>query len=382
LGAPHPNINHSLSSATDWKNQIWVCKEVGSLFEMLPWFDPVGAKKSLRKSLIVYLEQVADGNVLALAKHIRCSHRNLQSWLDGAHIPQLDSLLRISRFLDVPTSSLFSPSGPTPTNIVAANQSFAVLGKRDVFQYRHSCKIRQALLEALNDAVPLSLSDVARRLGYTGIDRLYASDRKLCNKIVDRYRKSDRGQWWSKPGATRICEAVRIKEILEQSLKSSQTISVFKIAASLGYANSGFIRRKFPDLCTAISQRIAEANQARFERMHQVLENSLQEDPAPTLTDLSHRLGYSAPTVLRVHEPALCSQIAARYPADHTKRRAAIERRAAAMLEETPVPSVRDVCKRLGITVRFMDVYFPATRSLIAQQHRRALSIERESPAA
>ena len=47
------------------------------------------------------------------------------------------------------------------------------------------------------------------------------------------------------------------------------------------------------------------------------------------------------------------------------------------MLEETPVPSVRDVCKRLGITVRFMDVYFPATRSLIAQQHRRALSIER-----
>src|SRR5437763_13323631 len=54
--------------------------------------------------------------------------------------------------------------------------------------------------------------------------------------------------------------------------------------------------------------------------------------------------------------------------------RADLERRAAAALSESPAPSLRDVCKRLGITVFFMNKYFPAVRQAIAEQHRRCAS--------
>ena len=38
------------------------------------------------------------------------------------------------------------------------------------------------------------------------------------------------------------------------------------------------------------------------------------------------------------------------------------------------MPTVRDVCKRLAITLWFMNKYFPAVRRMIAMQHRRCVA--------
>src|SRR5437763_16868386 len=54
--------------------------------------------------------------------------------------------------------------------------------------------------------------------------------------------------------------------------------------------------------------------------------------------------------------------------------RADLERRAAAALSESPAPSLLDVCKRLGITVFFMNKYFPAVRQAIAEHYRQLVS--------
>jgi hypothetical protein len=53
-----------------------------------------------------------------------------------------------------------------------------------------------------------------------------------------------------------------------------------------------------------------------------------------------------------------------------------MEKMAMAALGETPVPSVQDLCKRLGISVWVMNQYFPALRSMVAEQHRRSTSAE------
>jgi hypothetical protein len=58
------------------------------------------------------------------------------------------------------------------------------------------------------------------------------------------------------------------------------------------------------------------------------------------------------------------------------KHRADLEREAAAALEETPVPSVTALCKRLNITKWFMHQYFPAVRQAVATQHRQWVSSE------
>jgi hypothetical protein len=109
----------------------------------------------------------------------------------------------------------------------------------------------------------------------------------------------------------------------------------------------------------------------RTQGIRQTLEGALNESPAPTLVELSRRLGYSTSTVLRAHEPDLCDLLADRRQRDVTKYRSDLKRAAKAALNETPVPSVRDLCKRLGVTVWFMGKYFPSVRHMIAEKRRR-----------
>ena len=370
LGAPDAGTTRVPSE------EAWLCTQVGGLLAMLPLVNPAMVRDSFRRSLTAYLDQVAGGNVLALAQHVRCPHGILQNWLDGVTVPQLRNLLRTCRFLNISVSSLFDVSGPTAVDIAAARASNARTGDRGVSPSRHAREIRKALRAALDEAVPRSLSDVARSLGYTGTDRLYQASRKLCHKIAARYRQSGRSHWWRKPGATRICDTWRLKEILQKSLNSDRPTSVHQIAVSLGYSNEGYVRQKYPELCRAISDKIAAAAQTWPNYRRSLLERALNEHPAPTLKDLSRRLGCSSGTVLRAHEPDLCDRLIARRQAHILERRAALKRTVMAALEEKPVPSVRDLCKRLGITAWFMNKYFPAVRQMVAEQHRNCTSAE------
>jgi hypothetical protein len=168
--------------------------------------------------------------------------------------------------LKIPASTLFGPSGPTPGNLAVAKEAFALTGNRGVSPSRSAGELRQAILAAFEEVVPRSLSDVARSLGYTNTDRLYQADRNLCHDIAARYRHSGRSHWWRKPGAIRICEASRLKEILEQSLKSNRPASVHQISASLGYSNDGYVHQRYPELCRAIGEKIALAKQAEPDK--------------------------------------------------------------------------------------------------------------------
>jgi hypothetical protein len=67
----------------------------------------------------------------------------------------------------------------------------------------------------------------------------------------------------------------------------------------------------------------------------------------------------------------------ARYGTYVAKHRADLQKKAASALDETPVPSLRTVCKRLGITLWFMNKYFPTVRRRIAKQRRECAMAER-----
>jgi AraC-like DNA-binding protein len=206
------------------------------------------------------------------------------------------------------------------------------------------------LRRAFREDTPISLSDVARGLGYTTTERLYQADRKLCHRIAARYRQSGKSHWWRKPGATRICDVPRLQEILEESLASHEPVSVHHIAARIGYSNDGYLQQKFPELCAAISEKVAEKRHARLDEIRRTLEEALGEHPAPTLAELSRRLGCTSSSTLRMHEPDLCDRLLVRYRACIEERRSELKRAAESILDETPVPSLRSVCKRLGIT--------------------------------
>ncbi len=356
---------------TDIQWKLWASGQIGELLAMLRRMNPGTSRKYFRGNLIVYLEEVVNGNIGALAEYIHCPRSILQSWLDGGRMPRLDSLLRIAQALNVSVSSFFVRRVPTAIDIAAAKQATTIARRRNVSPSRHSFEIRKALQIALRDDVPISLSDVARRLGYTTTERLYQADRELSHRIAARYRQSGRSHWWRKPGATRICDVPRLTEILEQSLKSHEPVSVHHIAALLGYSNDGYLLQKFPKLCAAISKKVAEKRHARLDEMRRTLKKALGEHPAPTLAELSRRLGCTTSSTLRMHEPDLCNQLLVRYRKYIEERRYALRKAAESALEETPVPPLRSVCERLGITAWFMNQYFPDVRRRITEQHRR-----------
>jgi AraC-like DNA-binding protein len=353
------------------ERKLWASEQIGKLVEMLPQMDPEISRKYLRGSLTVYLEEVLHGNVGALAEYIHCPRSILQSWLDGRRMPRLDSLLRISQALNVSVASLFIRERPTSIDVTAAKQAVTIAGQRSVSPSRTGDAIRKAMRRAFSEDTPISLSDVARRLGYTTTERLYQADRKLCHRIAARYRQSGKSHWWRKPGATRICDAPRLQEILEESLESHEPVSVHHIAACIGYSNDGYLQKKFPELCAAISKKVAERQHARLNEIRRTLEKALDEHPAPTLAELSRRLGCTTSSTLRMHEPDLCDRLVVRYRKYIEERRCALRRAAESALEETPVPPLRSVCERLGITRWFVNQYFPDVRRRITEQHRR-----------
>lgn len=104
--------------------------------------------------------------------------------------------------------------------------------------------------------------------------------------------------------------------------------------------------------------------------------DALAEQPVPPLAELSRRLGYPHTGVLWRHHSDLCRQLKASRQRDVMKRRAHMERVATAALKEVPVPSLRAVCRRLNITVRYMSVHLSSLAQSIVAEHRRSVLAE------
>jgi len=125
-------------------------------------------------------------------------------------------------------------------------------------------QVRAAMREALHEQPPPSLSEIARRLDYKGVEGLRDVDKALSKQLAANYRKSGRTHWWRKAGAARICEPADIRAMLEQSLSEKNPRLLYQLAVNLGYLNEGFIQHRFPELCSAIRQKIRMYRLARW----------------------------------------------------------------------------------------------------------------------
>ena len=223
---------------------------------------------------------------------------------------------------------------------------------------------------------PPRLLDIARRLGYTHTKRLYNADRSLCEKINGRFRESSRHYFCRKKGTGRRCDPAQVKKALENALKSSKVISLHRVALDLGYASSGTIQKLFPDLYTACCLKNNAKKLERHIQMRRGLEESLQEEPAPSLGTILRRLGYSTSSVLIQNEPTLADEIAARYRRSFRERGVEPEKKAAPMLVEDPPPTLDDVCLRLGTQKAIVSKYAPALQKRISWRRREWVSNE------
>lgn len=324
----------------------------------------------LTTNLKACVDTVANGNLDMFAKICHISRTSFQLHLGGRSLPSLDMMLRICQELRVRlTAFLESDSQRAAAQWERTAQS--IQQNRIHPSARPIEEVRLALLKAVQEHPAPTLTEVAKRLGYKGTERLYQVDRDLCKRLAAKHRQSGRSHSWRKAGAPRISEQVNLRKTLEDSLALEHPVSAHHLAAELGYANDGYLQRKFPDLCRAIRQKLATRKSERLVAMERLLAAALNESPPPTLNDLRKRLGYSSSECLQLHLPQLCQKILARRQAAREQDLATLRRQLRELLLETPVVSLQAVSRQLDLSVAHLAELCPDECAAIRSRYVR-----------
>jgi hypothetical protein len=108
--------------------------------------------------------------------------------------------------------------------------------------------------------------------------------------------------------------------------------------------------------------------------MKSALKDALREEQVPTLSDLCKRLGYSNSVVLRYHFPDLCDQLLARRRDLRDQQIAQMRKTLQAVAREEPAPSFLGVCKRIGVSCAALAGMCPEECATIRARYLRSRS--------
>jgi transcriptional regulator with XRE-family HTH domain len=353
---------------------------IGELLAVASRLNSSSLRQVFRANLRACVDAVAGGNQLVFARAAHVSHTAVSCHLTGKTRPSIGTFLRICCHLGIP-ATVFLESDPACGVAQWKSAKERVQKSRGLRASRTSEQVRLVLERGVREQPPPRLSEIAHQLGYKCEWSLYLVHGDLCKQITANYRRSGRSHWWRKPGAGRICEPSKIKELLGRSLAQEEPLSVHHLAARLGYVNDGYIRLRFPDLCRAVGQKIAAQKESRLALVERTLETALLENPVPKLSELCKRLGYAHSDTFRTRFPVLCDQILARRRALREQRIFELRKALQASLLEWPAPSFATVCKRTGLSrasllelcpdesKAIQSRYWPARKE--ASQHRR-----------
>lgn len=359
----------------------WYSEAVGELLAAAPRLKTPSLRAVFTTNFRACVSAVSEGNQLAFANTCRLSHSVVGRQMIGEKLITINVFFQICYQLRIPPSA-FLESDPSRTVAHWERARQAVPRDRMAPLFRTVDQVRRALVEAAQEQPPPSVSEIARRLNYKGAERLYQVDRDLCKRIAANHRTSGFSHSWRKAGAVRICDQANSRELLEQSLAQGRPVSAHHIAANLGYANDGYLQRRFPELCRAIRQKIAAQRVERLASMEEALKNALEEDPVPTLSELCRQLGYSSSETLQYHFPDLCRQIRVRQRVLRDQRIEDLRKTLQAVLLEWRAPSFAGVCKRVGFSRSSLQEMCPeecvAIRSRYLRARREASERRRE----
>jgi hypothetical protein len=198
---------------------------------------------------------------------------------------------------------------------------------------------------------------------------VYQANRELCHRITARHRRNHQTHWWREPGAKRICDEETLRQLLEKSLAQETPTSLRQIAAIAGYANGGYIYRKFPDLCHAIARRLEEQQAKRWDKMRLALESICAGGLPPTLHAISTQLGFWNSSTLREKFPEQCDELLACRRRHKEKAIERLRRKLKPIASEVPAPSLSAVCRRLQISHSTLYERCPELCRAISARH-------------
>jgi hypothetical protein len=365
-------------------DEIWMAGCIGDLLASMPQLEEDRLRDILRDNILALIAKVAQGNQGVFCDLAGSAFNTVHRWSIGQYRLRPDQLFQICSRLRIPASALLSRNNSwnVPDEIVAAGSTASRRGAwRDDPE-----KLKAALLDALAEDPPPSLTAVALRLKYKTCAPLRRLDPGTCEQIARRYRAYRRIE----PGAWVVrgkkCMPHEIEEMLMESLTCERPIPISHIAVQLGYESNCRLRKHFPELCKAILRKSAEYGEARRARTQAALIGAISEEPPPAITSLARRLGCSN-DYLQVNFFDLCRQLRRARDTWQIQKREATRRRVEKAAREMRGATVPEVCRAAGVKQMFLFTNFPAIykqiasayvarRDALRQQRRAALRDE------
>ena len=260
-------------------SEHWESRAAGGLLAMAPQVghQPAALRMAFRMNVDVFVRHLFNGNGAEVAKFIGCTATSAYNWRNGKTTPRIDQLLQLSERLRIPIAAFLLSGAGTGTVDWKTIKPDATDYATPAILHRHRAKMRQTLRMVLSERPAPSLSEVARRLGYRGTEGLRRISSALCKRTTDNYQKSFQAE--PHGPRRRICGRKEIEAALKAALTKKEPESVPRIAQRLGYAGSAPLFGSLPDLCRAISLKIARRKTIRIRAMGRIVQSAIRQNP-------------------------------------------------------------------------------------------------------
>jgi transcriptional regulator with XRE-family HTH domain len=183
---------HVKSEDEEWRRQQWVVNAMGDLLSAAPSISSPPPRKWVITALKKYADENLEGKQSDLARQLQISKSRLSRWIHGGYTPELRNLLQICSHLRV--SPLYLLTGKTLETSITwpqlSDEKLYVERPKARHQRFDTESIRQTLETILqnSEGTPLSMEEVAQRLGYNGTAMLRRHLPELCSAISAQYR--------------------------------------------------------------------------------------------------------------------------------------------------------------------------------------------------
>lgn len=237
LSASPTTLSQGTKADLEW--QLWVAKTMGDLLAIGPGLSSFPKWEQVSQGLTQVMNQLTTGKSqdfyrLLRTHNCRISSDRLWHWRTRQVLPELYWLLRLCYCLRIPLGDLLTGQVKTGGQLrtFVANERPGASSKSGP---RNPEQIRQELEEILADLQepPMSLNQIAKRLGYYGHGSLVRAFPELSRLIAERYRQHQIDTL-----ITRRQENQRkIQQVLAELFQRGENPTQKRIAAELGRAS-------------------------------------------------------------------------------------------------------------------------------------------------
>jgi hypothetical protein len=331
-------------------------KAVGELLARGATLQCAPSGAYFKENLISCIRSLAGGNQSAFSRATGVSLDALTHWLTPNTTFRLRPFLRMCSELRITPARILTEPIPADDPEWSGARDLFARRRLSVCSPRPASQVQRALEEALNSATPISLAQVAQQLGYQRVHTLRRRCPALCDEIQKKHGNIGsaaprRGERYSNPTPEMAREA--LKRAIREAPRS-----LMAVCKQIGYRNLSSLYHRFPELCRVLVAKNRAWREQKDQSVGDLIAKALDEQPVPTLKELARRLGHHS-HVLRSRFPELCAALVARQPERKRLEREHIGKKPEAALEQDPAPPMQVVAHSVGRNQHHLRVIFP-----------------------